>query len=226
MHRNIISSALLVMAMSATGAAHAAPLSITLPAETAKLRPSSLPGYQIAVQKCATCHSADYVSYQPPGMTLKQWTAEMAKMQHVYGAPITDDEVKKIGAYLAVTYGSTKESELTDDLKIVAAPQAAPASGAPAVVPSASTAGNRVIDANALMNANGCLACHGIDKKIVGPAFQEVSAKYKGDPKAVEHLEASIRNGGVGKWGQIPMPPFTQLKPEEVRAMAEFVLKQ
>lgn len=217
----LLRSALLAVFCSAAGLSQAAPLTITLPAETAKLRPSSLPGYQIAMQKCATCHSADYVSYQPPGMTLKQWTAEMSKMQHLYGAPITDDEVNKIGAYLAVTYGSAKESELSADLKMAAAPAATAAAA-----PAHAIAGTAVADVTTLLNANGCLACHGVDKKIVGPGYNEVAAKYRGDASAVSKLEASIRNGGVGKWGQIPMPPFMQLKPEELRAMAEYVLKQ
>ncbi|MGH8375674.1 MAG: c-type cytochrome, partial [Pseudomonas sp.] len=85
--------------------AGAAPLSITLPPETAALKPSTLPGYPLAQQKCSICHSADYINFQPPGMSLAQWTAEAGKMQHVYGAPISDQEVNVIGAYLAVTYG-------------------------------------------------------------------------------------------------------------------------
>ncbi|GAC1425535.1 MAG: cytochrome C-551 [Burkholderiaceae bacterium] len=95
-----------------------------------------------------------------------------------------------------------------------------------AAVAGHATAGTEVADATALLNANGCLACHGIDKKIVGPGYHDVAAKYRGDANALSTLEASIRNGGVGKWGQVPMPPFTQLKPEELRMLAEFVLKQ
>jgi cytochrome c551/c552 len=213
-------AALLAVASCAAVLVQAAPLTITLPAETAKLRPSSLPGYQIAMQKCATCHSADYVNYQPPGMSLKQWTAEMSKMQHLYGAPISDDEVNKIGAYLAVTYGSAKEGDLSADLKTVAVSAAAPGvAGQPA-------AGATVADATALLNANACLACHAIDKKIVGPGYVDVAARYRGDANAVSKLEASIRNGGVGKWGQVPMPGFSQLTPAELRTLAEFVLKQ
>ena len=218
---NIIGTALFALAIGSAANVIAAPLSITLPPETAKLRPSTLPGYHIAVQKCATCHSADYVNYQPPGMTLKQWTAEMGKMQHVYGAPITDDDVKLVGAYLAVAYGGTKESELTDDLKkpIASAPTIAPSTAAP-------VAAAKVIDVNALLAANGCLACHGIDKKIVGPAYHDVAAKFKEDAQATSKLEISIRNGSVGKWGDVPMPPFSQLSPEDIHALAEFVLKQ
>ena len=221
MKSSIVRAALLASVCGTAAFSQATPLTITLPAETAKLRPSSLPGYQIAMQKCATCHSADYVNYQPPGMTLKQWTAEMGKMQHLYGAPITDDDVNKIGAYLAVAYGSARESELGADLKTAAAMPVVPAGAV-----ARAAAGTAVADVTTLLNANGCLACHGIEKKIVGPGYKEVAEKYRGDANAVGKLEASIRNGGMGKWGQIPMPPFTQLKPEELRSLAEFVLKQ
>jgi len=210
MYKNLKHTAMLVVAFSLVGLARAAPLAITLPPETAKLRESTLPGHLIATQKCATCHSADYISYQPPGMTLQQWTAEVGKMQHVYGAPLGDDDVKKVGAYLAVAYGSARESELLAELKTPAAAAASADKG----------------DATALLNANGCLACHGIDKKIVGPGYHDVAARYRGDAQALSKLEASIRNGGAGKWGEVPMPPFSQLKPEEVRTLAEFVLKQ
>jgi len=210
MYKNLKHTAMLVVAFSIVGPAWAAPLSIMLPPETAKLRESTLPGHLIATQKCATCHSADYISYQPPGMTLQQWTAEVGKMQHVYGAPLSDDDVKKVGAYLAVAYGSARESELLAELKTPAAAAASADKG----------------DATALLNANGCLACHGIDKKIVGPGYHDVAARYRGDAQALSKLEASIRNGGAGKWGEASMPPFSRLKPEDVRTLAEFVLKQ
>lgn len=83
----------------------AGPVQIRLPPETAQLKPSELPGFVVAARKCALCHSADYISFQPPGMTKAQWTAEMVKMQHVYGAPINDAEIKLLGIYLAATYG-------------------------------------------------------------------------------------------------------------------------
>jgi cytochrome c551/c552 len=195
----------------------AAPRDIKLPVETVKLRPSKLPGFAIAMQKCAICHSVDYVSYQPPGMNQAQWTAEMAKMQHTYGAPISDDEVKQIGAYLAVAYGTAH----IGDASVVAA--SAPAG--PAAAPGAPVAGAK-IDVQALLASNACLSCHGLTQRIVGPAYHEVTEKYKADPHAQSKLEASIRSGSTGKWGSAPMPPFAALKPEEVKALAEFVLKQ
>lgn len=109
-----LSAAMLVFGF-ACGAAMAQPaslkpLTIKLPPETARLKPSTLPGYQAAVQKCGICHSADYINLQPPAMTQPQWTAEVRKMQHAYAAPLTDKEVADIGEYLAVAYGNAKPS--------------------------------------------------------------------------------------------------------------------
>lgn len=177
------------------------------------------------MQKCAICHSADYVNYQPPGMTQTQWTAEMAKMQHTYGAPISDDEVKQVGAYLAVAYGSAKAT----DANVIAASTPAPASPAPPTSPGAAAtppAGGASVNVQALLASNACLSCHGLTQKIVGPGYHDVAEKYKADPQAQSKLEASIRGGSVGKWGSVPMPPFAALKPEEVKALAAFVLKQ
>ena len=87
------------------GSSPGGPVAIQLPPETAQLKPSELAGFVVAARKCALCHSADYVSFQPPGMTKAQWTAEMVKMQHTYGAPIDAVEVRLLGIYLAATYG-------------------------------------------------------------------------------------------------------------------------
>jgi cytochrome c len=59
----------------------------------------------------------------------------------------------------------------------------------------------------ALAQASGCLACHQEAVKLVGPSYNEIAAKYKDQEGAHEMLVQSVINGGVGKWGQIPMPP-------------------
>ncbi|VVM97577.1 hypothetical protein PS862_01517 [Pseudomonas fluorescens] len=194
--------------------AGAAPLSITLPPETAAFKPSALPGYQLAQQKCSTCHSADYISFQPPGLTLAQWTAEAGKMQHVYGAPISDQDVRIIGAYLAVTYGSAQAS----DAEVQAASN--PSAGQPPAAPAAK------VDAMALLQGNACLSCHAIDHKVVGPAYHDVAAKYANDPQALAKVTSSIQHGSTGKWGEIPMPPFAQLSADDLHSVATFILHQ
>jgi cytochrome c len=76
----------------------------------------------------------------------------------------------------------------------------------------------------ALAQKNACMSCHGVDKKIVGPAFKEVAAKYKGDKTAEAKLIAKVKAGGKGVWGQIPMPPNPQVKDEDLKKIVEWVL--
>ncbi len=192
-------------------AAYAAsePLSIKLPAETTKLRPSDLPGYTLATQKCAICHSVDYIEYQPPGMSETQWTAEVRKMQQAYAAPLNEDDIKQIGAYLAASYSGT----------------AAPPTGLQAS-PAPSTRGETITDVKTLLAQNACLSCHAIEQKIVGPSYRDVATRYKDDPKAVDILADRLGKGSTGQWGDIPMPPFPALKPEELKSLAVFVLGQ
>ena len=75
----------------------------------------------------------------------------------------------------------------------------------------------------ALAKAKNCMACHAIDKKLVGPAYKDVAAKYKGDKTAAAKLADKIVKGGVGVWGQIPMPA-NNLTPDEAKALAAWVL--
>jgi len=77
----------------------------------------------------------------------------------------------------------------------------------------------------ALAKAKNCMACHAIDKKMVGPAYKDVAAKYKGDAKAPAMLAEKIKAGGKGVWGQIPMPP-NNVTPEEASKLAAWVLAQ
>ncbi len=75
-----------------------------------------------------------------------------------------------------------------------------------------------------LAKSKNCLACHAVDKKLVGPAYKDVKAKYEKDSKAVEMLTQKIMKGGVGNWGQIPMPANPQVSKEEAEKLAKWVL--
>lgn len=75
----------------------------------------------------------------------------------------------------------------------------------------------------ALAKAKNCMSCHAVDKKLVGPAYKEVAAKYKGDKAAEGKLAAKIKAGGSGTWGSIPMPP-NNVTPEEATKLAKWVL--
>ena len=75
----------------------------------------------------------------------------------------------------------------------------------------------------ALAKAKNCFTCHNVDKKVVGPSYKDVAAKYKGDAKAVDTLAGKIKAGGKGVWGPIPMPP-NNVTPEEAKKLAAWVL--
>lgn len=85
------------------------------------------------------------------------------------------------------------------------------------------SAGN-ALASEALAKKYNCLACHSVDKKLVGPAYQDVAAKYKGDAGAEAKLVAKVKNGGVGAWGQIPMPPNSTVPDADVKALVKWVL--
>ena len=89
---------------SAFAAAHAAPVSYTLPEETAAFKPGA--NLEVVQNNCTACHSADYVKTQPRGEKFKKdfWQAEVTKMIKVYGAPIDDADVGKIVDYLTANY--------------------------------------------------------------------------------------------------------------------------
>ena len=77
----------------------------------------------------------------------------------------------------------------------------------------------------ALAKAKNCMACHAIDKKLVGPAYKDVAAKYKGDAKAPAVLAAKVKAGGKGVWGEMPMPP-NNVTEEEAKKLVAWVLSQ
>ena len=79
--------------------------------------------------------------------------------------------------------------------------------------------------AEALAQKSGCLACHAVDKKIIGPAYKDVAAKYKGDKTAEAKLIEKVKKGGSGVWGPMPMPANSpQVKDEDIKTLVQWVL--
>ncbi len=76
----------------------------------------------------------------------------------------------------------------------------------------------------ALATSKNCMACHATDKKLVGPAFKDVAAKYAGDKTAADKLATKIQKGGAGVWGPVPMPANTQVNDAEAKKLAAWVL--
>lgn len=76
----------------------------------------------------------------------------------------------------------------------------------------------------ALARKSNCLACHSVDKKLVGPAYKDVARKYAGDAEAEANLVEKVKKGGKGVWGAIPMPPNVTVKDADVQALVHWVL--
>mgnify|MGYP001176766663 CR=1 FL=1 len=80
-------------------------------------------------------------------------------------------------------------------------------------------------DASALAQKGGCLACHSADKKILGPSYKDVAAKYKGQKDAEEMLIKKVKAGGSGVWGPMPMPPNAgKLSNDEFKTVVDWIL--
>ena len=78
----------------------------------------------------------------------------------------------------------------------------------------------------ALAQSKNCMACHAVDKKVVGPAFKEVAAKYAGQKDAADKLAAKVIKGGSGVWGPVPMPANPQVNDAEAKKLVAWVLSQ
>jgi cytochrome c len=77
-----------------------------------------------------------------------------------------------------------------------------------------------------LAQKKNCMACHAIDKKLVGPAYKEVAAKYAGQKDAVDKLTQKVMKGGSGVWGAVPMPANPQVTEAEAKQLVQWVLSQ
>jgi cytochrome c len=75
-----------------------------------------------------------------------------------------------------------------------------------------------------LAKSSGCMNCHAVDKKLVGPGFKDIAAKYKGDSGAAASLAGKVKNGTKGTWGPIPMPANANVSDENVKALVTWIL--
>ncbi|MGH8702587.1 MAG: c-type cytochrome [Burkholderiales bacterium] len=78
--------------------------------------------------------------------------------------------------------------------------------------------------AEALAQASGCLACHTVDKKLVGPSYQEIANRYRKDKGAEASMTQKVKAGGKGVWGDIPMPPNAHVKDADIKTMVQWIL--
>ena len=149
---------------------------------------------------------------------------------------LSDTEVARAVVYMANAAGASfKDPAPTTTAVASASPVAtaaaatpvAPAAVSAAAVPPAAAATTGPLDlkaAEAMMQKDGCAACHGVDKKIVGPSYQEVAAKYRGDKDALAKLTQKVKAGGSGVWGAVPMPPNAQVPETDTKALVSWIL--
>ncbi|WP_316151817.1 c-type cytochrome [Cupriavidus sp. BIC8F] len=78
--------------------------------------------------------------------------------------------------------------------------------------------------AQEIANKNACMGCHQVDKKLVGPSYKEVAAKYKGDKNALATLTKKVKSGGSGVWGPVPMPANAAVSDADLKTVVEWVL--
>jgi cytochrome c len=160
------------------------------------------PGANLTNAKCALCHDNEHISRSK--LSRVEWEDNLKNMISRGMPPLTESETSTILAYLSTYYGPN-----------------------PPPAPSPDTLATGGDDPVAkLLNANACLGCHAIDKRLVGPGFREIAAKYASDAGAAKHLAARIKAGGKGNWGPIPMPGNSALTDAELASLAGWVLQQ
>ncbi len=75
-----------------------------------------------------------------------------------------------------------------------------------------------------LAQSAGCMTCHGVDKKIVGPSFKDIANKYRSDKGAEAKLATKVKSGGKGVWGDVPMPPNAHVKDEDIKSLVHWIV--
>jgi len=152
---------------------------------------------------------------------------------------LTDTEVARAVAHMANAAGAAFQPPAAPVAPVIASaapvatavaatpPAMAAVATAPAPAAPAAAAPTGALDpksAEAMMQKDGCAACHGVDKKIVGPAYVDVAAKYRGDKDALAKLAQKVKSGGSGIWGPIPMPPNAQVSDADVKSLVGWIL--
>ena len=96
----------------------------------------------------------------------------------------------------------------------------------PLVVILGLLAASPVLASEELAKKHACFACHAVDKKMVGPAYKDVAAKYRADKDAPKKLAAKVKNGSQGVWGTVPMPPNSAVPDADINTLVKWILSQ
>lgn len=160
-------------------------------------------GVELTTARCVICHDAQHITRAK--LSREEWEFNVKNMIE-RGAPVTPEEIRPIVDYLATYYNRDAPPP---------AETAAEAAAAQAVDP-----------AQKLLTANACIACHAVDRKLIGPGFREIAERYRSAPGAADLLARKIRDGGSGAWGATPMPPHPQLAAGDLGILVGWIMKQ
>jgi len=207
----------------------------------------NMTGEQVYQAVCKTCHEAG-VAGAPKIGDKTAWAPRIKQSvdqlyAHAIGgtakgmppkggnAELADVEVQRGAIYMTNRSGASFKEPPAPAGPAPAAASAAVAAPAPspgnAPQSAAASKAGAPLDmaaGQALMQKDGCAACHAIDKKVVGPAYQDVAAKYKDDKGAAARLAQKVKAGGTGAWGQVPMPPNAAVSDDDIKSLVAWIL--
>lgn len=159
------------------------------------------PGSTLTENKCKICHELQHIRRTP--LSRGEWADNLRNMKE-RGTPMSDAEMQIILDYLSLYYSR--------DPAPAAAPDTLAAAGDDPVTK--------------LLERHACSGCHALDKRVVGPSYQEIARRYAGDAGAAARLAVKVRAGGQGAWGPIPMPPAPAIAGPDLATVVEWVLGQ
>ena len=175
-------------------------LSAVISGAIAQDRLISGPGSTLTENKCKICHELQHIRRSP--LSRGEWSDNLRNMKE-RGTPMTEAEMAVILDYLSAYYNREK--------------------AAPAPSPDTLVAGDPM---RQLLDRHACSGCHTLDKRVVGPSFREIAARYASDAKTASALAKKVREGGKGAWGAVPMPPNAGVPEADARALVGWILKQ
>lgn len=173
---------------------------VALPAGAGEVALTSGPGSTLTTERCLPCHDGEHITRSR--LARPEWEDNVRIMVKRGMPPLDAAEQAVIVDYLVTYYGTAP----------------APAAGPDTVSGDAAGA------VAELLAAGACLACHQLDRPATGPSFKAVAARYAGQPDAAATVAIRIRNGGSGRWGNVPMPANATLTDGEVRQLAGWVV--
>ena len=181
---------------------------------------------------CDGCHGGGATGWVGPSLVDGRWRyggADEEIFSSIYygrpkGMPAYGGVIGVDGVWMIVGYLKSQSPPSVVPTTSYEGGSAAPAVPATAPPPPAGETAAPAATPEQMLTKYGCVACHAVDKKVVGPALQEVAAKYRGQAGAEAHLAEKIRAGGAGVWGDIPMSPNPQVPDQDLQTLVKWVL--